>query len=266
MTRWLGSRSSVLSFALANWPGHVGRRPRPAAHGGVRHPDDRRALADERHRGHCRPHRPGACSEDARAAVGRASRPLRADVAGDPRGTRGRLPARGASARLSTGALVRRSRAVPALRGWGAPRARATATACWTGLTAADTADDLVKAVVDGIAAAADAVHAIERESVEPVATLRMDGGVTRSRAFVQHAADLLQRPVAVSENRDVTCLGVPQLGLAALTGRLSGTGRHGRIDRRAADIRRPRREEFAERRRTRDFALGGGLTWRQVR
>src|SRR4029450_2062298 len=51
-----------------------------------------------------------------------------------------------------------------------------------------------------------------------PLARLRVDGGLTRSRILMQTQADLLQAPVEVYVSPDATALGVA--GLAASRGR----------------------------------------------
>jgi glycerol kinase len=50
-----------------------------------------------------------------------------------------------------------------------------------------------------------------------PLAALRVDGGLTRSRLLVQAQADLLQIPVQVCRSPDATALGVAALARLAM-------------------------------------------------
>ena len=45
-----------------------------------------------------------------------------------------------------------------------------------------------------------------------PLTSLRVDGGLTRSRLLMQAQADLLQRPVVICRTPDATALGVAAL------------------------------------------------------
>ncbi len=65
-------------------------------------------------------------------------------------------------------------------------------------------------ALCDGIAAqVAELADAVAADLGAPLATLRVDGGLTRSALLMQAQADLLQIPVEVSALPDATALGV---------------------------------------------------------
>ncbi|GLP76688.1 carbohydrate kinase [Mycobacterium antarcticum] len=98
---------------------------------------------------------------------------------------------------------------IPALAGLAAPWWRSDATATFTGMTLSTTRADLVTAVVQGLAAqTAELVTAIEDDLVAPLTTLRVDGGLTRSRALMQTTADLTGIPVEVYPSAHATALG----------------------------------------------------------
>ncbi|MEU8953194.1 FGGY family carbohydrate kinase [Streptomyces sp. NPDC048518] len=107
---------------------------------------------------------------------------------------------------------------VPALAGLAAPWWRGDVRGSLTGLGLDTTPGHLVRALCEGIgaqvAALADAVAA---DLGEPLTSLRVDGGLTRSALLMQTQADLLQLPVEVSALPDVTALGaaaVARIGL----------------------------------------------------
>ncbi len=98
---------------------------------------------------------------------------------------------------------------VPALAGLGAPWWRADATASLTGMTLSTRREDLVRAVVLGLAAQlaelAAVVHADIGRSLD---RLRVDGGLVRCRTLMQATADLLRVPVDVYPHLHATALG----------------------------------------------------------
>ena len=107
---------------------------------------------------------------------------------------------------------------LPALAGLGAPHWRADATGTLTGLTLSTTPAHVVRALVDGIAAqVADLVLAVEADLGRRLGSLRVDGGLTRSRLLMQTQADLLQLPVQVSATADATALGAAALAWLGL-------------------------------------------------
>jgi glycerol kinase len=110
---------------------------------------------------------------------------------------------------------------VPSLAGLAAPFWRPQARGVFAGLSLSTERAHLIRAVIDGIAAqvawlargvAGDLGHAVVR--------LRVDGGLTRSRALMQTQADLLQMPVEVYPSPHATALGVgalARLGVGAV-------------------------------------------------
>jgi glycerol kinase len=102
---------------------------------------------------------------------------------------------------------------VPSLAGLGAPFWAPDARGGWLGLSLATRREDLVRAVVWGIAAqVASLAEAMGNDMGRPLERLRVDGGLTRSAALMQAQADLLQAPVERYPSADATALGVGAL------------------------------------------------------
>ena len=102
---------------------------------------------------------------------------------------------------------------VPSLAGLGAPFWAPEARGGWLGLSLATSREDLVGALIWGIAAqVASLAKAMEGDIEQPLERLRVDGGLTRSSALMQAQADLLQAPVEVYPSPDATALGVGAL------------------------------------------------------
>jgi glycerol kinase len=109
---------------------------------------------------------------------------------------------------------------VPGLAGLAAPFWRPAARGVFTGLALATSRQQMVRAVVDGIAAqVAWLARAAAADLGGPLQRLRADGGLTRSRLLMQVQADLLQAPVEVYPSPHATALGVAafaRLGIGA--------------------------------------------------
>jgi glycerol kinase len=102
---------------------------------------------------------------------------------------------------------------VPSLAGLGAPFWAPDARGGWLGLSLATSRDDLVRAVIWGIAAqVASLARAMGEDMGRPLERLRVDGGLTRSKALMQAQADLLQAPVERYPSADATALGAGAL------------------------------------------------------
>jgi glycerol kinase len=107
---------------------------------------------------------------------------------------------------------------VPALAGLGAPYWAPDARGVLAGLHLGTTRGHIVRAVAEGIAASvALLVAAAVADLGQPLAALRVDGGLTRSWLLMQAQADLLQVPVLVGRSPDATALGVAALARLGL-------------------------------------------------
>jgi glycerol kinase len=118
------------------------------------------------------------------------------------------------------GAVETEALFVPALAGLGAPFWAPEARGGWLGLSLATSRDDLVRAVIWGIAAQVTSLaKAMGGDIGRPLERLRVDGGLTRSAALMQAQADLLRAPVELYPSADATALGVgafARLGIGA--------------------------------------------------
>ena len=107
---------------------------------------------------------------------------------------------------------------VSALAGLAAPWWRSDATASFAGMTLGTRSEHLVFAVIQGIAAqVAELADALAADLDAPLASLRVDGGLTRSRVLMQAVADLTQLPVTLYPSPHATALGAAALGRLAL-------------------------------------------------
>jgi glycerol kinase len=107
---------------------------------------------------------------------------------------------------------------VPALAGVGAPYWAPDARGLLAGLHLGTTRGHIARAVAEGIAASvAVLVSAAVADLGRELTSLRVDGGLTRSRLLMQAQADLLQVPVLVCRSADATALGMAALARLGL-------------------------------------------------
>ena len=113
-------------------------------------------------------------------------------------------------------ALERGLAFVPALAGLGCPHWDRAARGCWLGLEQGTTPEDLRRAVLEGIALrAAELVEAMALRH-GGIRRVSVDGGLSRSDAFVGLLAAAIGAPIDVAGAADLTALGVLHLCLAA--------------------------------------------------
>ena len=104
---------------------------------------------------------------------------------------------------------------VPALSGLGTPQWDFGARGGFFGVTRGTTKAHMVRAVLEGIAhRGADLVEAAQRETGDELGELRVDGGMSANRFFVQCVADFTGLATTVSSEREATARGA---GLMAL-------------------------------------------------
>jgi glycerol kinase len=107
---------------------------------------------------------------------------------------------------------------VPALAGLAAPWWRADAKAAFSGMSLATDRGQLIRAVLEGIAAQiADLASACAVDLGDSLKSLRVDGGLTRSAVLMQAQADILQLPIEVYPSAHATALGAAALGRLAV-------------------------------------------------
>lgn len=109
---------------------------------------------------------------------------------------------------------------VPALIGLGTPNWDFGARSLLIGMTSGTGRPELVRAVLRGVAQrGADLLEAAVADAGQPVARLRVDGGMSANPVFVQELADACQRPLEISAELEATSLGAGLLaGLAVGT------------------------------------------------
>jgi len=106
---------------------------------------------------------------------------------------------------------------IPAQIGLGAPYWQRSVRGAWLGLDLSTSRAQLLRAVLEGIAAnVAQVVQAMIDDTGLRTHSLRVDGGLTASSAMMQIQADLLGFPVEVVSNAEATSGGVASLAARA--------------------------------------------------
>jgi len=86
------------------------------------------------------------------------------------------------------------------------------------GLTRGSGRAEIARAVLEGVAhRGADLVDAAETDAGRPMESLRVDGGMSANRVFVQALANACNRPVEVSPVLEATTLGAAYLAGMAI-------------------------------------------------
>ncbi|HLY84478.1 MAG TPA: FGGY-family carbohydrate kinase [Acidimicrobiales bacterium] len=107
---------------------------------------------------------------------------------------------------------------VPALLGLGTPHWDFGARGTMLGLSRGSGRAEVVRAVLEGVAhRGADLLEAAETDAGMAVAALRVDGGMSANRVFVQALANACGRPVEVSPVLEATTLGAAYLAGMAI-------------------------------------------------
>lgn len=102
---------------------------------------------------------------------------------------------------------------VPALAGLAAPWWQPNARAAFTGMTLSTKRGQLVVALLEGIAAqVVELMEVVAHDVGQPLRTLRVDGGLTRSAALMQAVANIAQLPVELYPSPHATSLGAAAL------------------------------------------------------
>ena len=137
---------------------------------------------------------------------------------------------------------------VPALAGLACPHWDRSAAGLWIGIDNATGRDDLVKAVLEGVALRMCEVLDTLVAGGEPQGILSADGGLTRSRYFREFLATAAQRQIIVPPNPELTAYGA---ALLATRGHIEPQlGERTRIEPRAADVTAWRQRFTAARQR----------------
>ncbi len=98
---------------------------------------------------------------------------------------------------------------VPAFAGLGAPHWRPEARASITGLTRGSTRAHIARATLEGIALQnVDILRAMERDSGQPLTTLKVDGGASANDLLMQFQSDVLGVEISRPDVVETTALG----------------------------------------------------------
>jgi glycerol kinase len=110
---------------------------------------------------------------------------------------------------------------VPAPLGLGTPHWDYGARSMLIGATRGTGRAEVVRAVLAGVAhRGVDLVEAAEADTGLTIATVRVDGGMSRNPTFVQLLADAAARPVEVAAHAEATTIGAADMATAGATGR----------------------------------------------
>ncbi|MGE4251542.1 MAG: FGGY family carbohydrate kinase [Parvibaculaceae bacterium] len=103
---------------------------------------------------------------------------------------------------------------VPALSGLACPHWDRNAAGLWIGMDLATSKQDLVQAILEGVALrAAEVVSAIA--TISPLAEpISIDGGLAKNPYFGQFLADALNRPVKVASSTELTAMGTARMAM----------------------------------------------------
>ena len=108
---------------------------------------------------------------------------------------------------------------VPALQGLAAPHWRTDVRGAMFGLNRSTASDDIVRAMLDGIACRVyEVVTAMSQDAGQSPPHLKVDGGPSGNAYLMQMVADLLNLEVRVSAAQEATAIGIANLaGVSAL-------------------------------------------------
>lgn len=108
---------------------------------------------------------------------------------------------------------------LPALQGLGSPYALPDRYAEIAGLTRSTSSRHIVYAALEGIAFRTRDIleHLATHSNLPAPEVVRVDGGLTRSAAFVQILANTIQKPVSVCRHPEAAALGAARLARQAL-------------------------------------------------
>lgn len=123
-------------------------------------------------------------------------------------------------------AIARGIAFVPALSGLACPHWDRAAKGAWMGLSLDTARRDLAQAVLEGVAFRMAEVMAAMDRAVPVAAPVSIDGGMSRNPWFCQFLADVLARPVRVSDEPELTAMGCAELaaiGAGGVLGRRPG-------------------------------------------
>jgi glycerol kinase len=121
-------------------------------------------------------------------------------------------------------AIERNLAFVPALSGLACPHWDRSAVGLWIGLTLDTTPQDMMQAVLEGVAfRAAEVLSAMSQHVTTPDVNgpISIDGGMSANPYFCQFFSDIVERDVAVPHLHEMTAFGTAMLALPDVTEKL---------------------------------------------
>jgi glycerol kinase len=106
---------------------------------------------------------------------------------------------------------------VPALSGLACPHWDRNASGLWIGLGLDTTKQDMMQALLEGIALRAAEVMAAMAASLPLRETISIDGGLANNGYFSQFLANALGRAVTVASSTELTAMGTARMAMAGL-------------------------------------------------
>ena len=111
---------------------------------------------------------------------------------------------------------------IPALNGLGAPFWNSKIKASIEGINFSSNTESIIKAGLESVAFSTKAViDSISSKTKINFKTLKVDGGLTNNNFLMQFQSDLLGIPILVSENTEMTSLGVAKLAAEKIVKKL---------------------------------------------
>ena len=114
-------------------------------------------------------------------------------------------------------ALSRNIVFVPALSGLACPHWDRSASGLWIGLGLDTTRQDMMQALLEGIALRATEVMEAMAKSLPLGNTISIDGGLANNPHFTQFLADALNHTVTVASTTELTALGTARMAMMGL-------------------------------------------------
>lgn len=107
---------------------------------------------------------------------------------------------------------------VPAFTGIGAPHWSNTSNAVFWRMSRNTGKNELIKAALESVAfQVADVVTAMEQDADTKVQSMRVAGGPTKNDYLMQFQSDILNIPIFIPDNEEMTCLGAALIAGEAL-------------------------------------------------
>ncbi len=111
-------------------------------------------------------------------------------------------------------AITRKLVFVPALTGLGCPYWDGSAAGLWLGMTLDTHANDMVQAIIEGVALRAVEVITAMSQQITIGDEISIDGGMSTNSYFCQFLADVMGKKIVVQEQAELTALGTALMAM----------------------------------------------------